>query len=577
MALADTQKLTVELGLVDKLSPAVARIDRRLGAFSGAVNRNLGKGFDTLVSKGARVLTGAFTGGIESLRELNSVTAQTNAVIASTGKAAGVSAEQVRTLAEKYEDLNAQIDDKKIQDAENRLLTFTNIGQKAFEPALQAVLDFAQATGTDATAAAKLLGRALNDPIKGMAQLARAGVSLDAPTQKRIQQLAKEGKLYDAQKVLLDELTKRYGGSFAAAGKTAEGSQARLLDKVEDVQKAFAQKLLPVVIKVSDRISNYLAKPETVAFFDKLGGTIAGLFTDQNLDTLAQGIETAANAVSMAIGAFNSLPPEIKALAIGAFAVNKVTGGAVGGIAKGLAGALGAGLKQIFAANVTVVGGNVTGGAGGAASTAAGAAGTVGKVGKIANAVKILGAVSIAGSSIAALAETFVSVNEQSSQIARGVKETLDAGIDVKTPAELQVSLDAVRQGIHDIESNPLNVLVSGDALNTLHTMENDIQTKLAAINRTTGSGDERIAGRIASMNAAARSTGSKIAADVRHSGSTTSAKLATANAKLEAIKNKKTKFNTVVNVANRISVRNVNNSVSTSNRYGVRTMNQAF
>lgn len=568
MALADTAELAVKLSLDDsQFGKAVNRIDKRLGAFSGAVNRNLGRAVDNAATYAVRGLVGAFNGGINSLRELNTVTAQTEAVVKSTGAAAGVSAGQVRLLAEKYEDLNAQFDDKAIQDAENRLLTFTKIGKKAFEPALQAVLDFAQATGTDATVAAKLLGRALNDPVKGMTQLGRAGVVLDEKTQARIKNLAKQGKLYEAQKILLDELTKRYGGSFAAAGKTAEGSQARLADKVEDVQKAFAQKLLPVVVKISDRLSNYLARPETLAFFDKLGDTISGLFTDENLDALASGIETAAKAVTLAISAFNSLPPEIKALAIGAFAVNKVTGGAVGGIASAFGKVLGAGLSKIFAANVTVIGGSVTGGGG--AAGAAGAAGSVGKVGRIANAVKVLGAVSIAGASIAALAETFVSVNDQSSQIAASIKESLDAGIEVKTGPELQAALDGVRQGINDISSNPLNVLVSGDALNTLHSMEGDLQTKLSEINRTTGAGDERITSRIASMNESVKSHASRIAADVRHAGATTSGKLADANAKLDAIRHKRTHFttNTYVNVKTSVSVSEIQRQARYSSR----------
>jgi hypothetical protein len=388
VALAETAELAVKLSLNDaQFGQAINRIDRRLGAFSGAVNRNLGRAFDAALLRGARALTNGFQAGVESLRTLELAMGQTEAVIKSTGGAAGVTADEVRNLAEKYEDLNATIDDKVIQSAENLLLTFTNVSKEAFEPALATALDLSTALKIDLTSATKTLGRALNDPAAGISRLERLGVSLDDATKDRIKTMQEEGDLLGAQKVLLDELATRYGGSFARAGETAAGSQARLRDKIEEVQMAFADKLLPVVVKVSDRISNYLAKPETIAFFDRLGGTIASLFTDENLDTAAMAIETAASAVGTAITAFNSLPPEIKALAIGALTLNKVTGGAVGGAAEAFGKVLGAGLKQIFAAHVTVVGKTVTGGVPGVDGTGTGGTSTIANVLKSAAAV----------------------------------------------------------------------------------------------------------------------------------------------------------------------------------------------
>lgn len=365
MAIAETAELAVRLSLDDRVSRSIGTIERRLGAFSGAVNRNLGRAIDAGLTRGIRATFGFLEDGLESLKALELAQAQTQAVLESTGSVAGVTAEQVRRLAEQYEALNATIDDKVIQSAENVLLTFTNIREQAFEPALAAVLDFSQATGRDATEAARLLGKALNDPARGMIQLRRAGVSLNAETEEQIQTLAEQGRLYEAQKILLDELTIRYGGSFAKAGQTAAGTQARLLDVVEDLQRAFATKLLPAVERVSVRLTEYLGRPETIAFFERLGDVLGSLLTDENLDAAAFAIESAAKAVGGAISLFNQLPPEIKALAIGAFAINKVTGGAVGGAAEAFGKLVGAGLKQIFAAHVTVVGGSVTGSPGG--------------------------------------------------------------------------------------------------------------------------------------------------------------------------------------------------------------------
>jgi hypothetical protein len=74
VATADTARLIASLELQDKFSKTadaaltkVDRIDKRLGAFSGAVNRNLSRAVDATISRGVRALTGSVTEGLGSL------------------------------------------------------------------------------------------------------------------------------------------------------------------------------------------------------------------------------------------------------------------------------------------------------------------------------------------------------------------------------------------------------------------------------------------------------------------------------------------------------------------------------
>ena len=118
---------------------------------------------------GVGVIAANVAAGIQSLVRLEEVTAATNAVIASTGGAAGITAQEVRDLAEEYENLNATMDDKVIQSAENVLLTFTAIGEKAFQLALEAALNMNQALGGGEEGLQNTIiqvGKALQDPIK---------------------------------------------------------------------------------------------------------------------------------------------------------------------------------------------------------------------------------------------------------------------------------------------------------------------------------------------------------------------------------------------------------------------------
>ena len=135
MAAAETARLIASLELQDKnftrglrnVERGVGRVDKKLSAFGGFVNRNLARGIDSFASS----LVGGVFAGVESLKELEQQQAQTAAVLKSTGGAAGVTADEITNLAEKYEGLNALMGDEVIRGGENMLLTFTNINKKA--------------------------------------------------------------------------------------------------------------------------------------------------------------------------------------------------------------------------------------------------------------------------------------------------------------------------------------------------------------------------------------------------------------------------------------------------------------
>src|SRR6266540_4997251 len=94
-------------------------------AFSGAAGNLIASGIETLTSTIGSFVTDAFTGA----REAQQLMAQTNAVITSTGGAAGVTAQHVADLASSLSDAAGKslFGDDQIQASTNLLLTFTNI------------------------------------------------------------------------------------------------------------------------------------------------------------------------------------------------------------------------------------------------------------------------------------------------------------------------------------------------------------------------------------------------------------------------------------------------------------------
>jgi hypothetical protein len=197
---------------------------RRMGDTLGKVGVGIGVAF----AAGAAVMIKAGFDAVESLKRLEVIGAQTTAVINSTGGAAGVTAEQVRALADSLERTTAT-ESEAIQEGANLLLTFTNLrngagkNERVFDRATELMVDMARAMGTDASGSAIQLGKALNDPVAGIAALTRVGVQFSDEQKNMIRSLAESGDLMGAQQIILNELETQFGGSGAAYASTLAG------------------------------------------------------------------------------------------------------------------------------------------------------------------------------------------------------------------------------------------------------------------------------------------------------------------------------------------------------------------
>lgn len=174
--------------------------------------------------------------------------AQTEAVLKSTGGAAGVTADQVDKLSTQYMNLTG-IQDDTVRASENMLLTFTNIGKDVFPQATKTVLDMSTALGQDTKNSAIQLGKALNDPEKGITALQRVGVTFDAQQKALIKTYMQHGDIAKAQGVILTELNKEFGGSAEAAGK-ANGGIKILSAQFDNLKQGLGQALIPILVQL---------------------------------------------------------------------------------------------------------------------------------------------------------------------------------------------------------------------------------------------------------------------------------------------------------------------------------------
>jgi hypothetical protein len=144
------------------------------------------------------------------------------------GNAANISATQVEELSGRLEKLTA-IEAESIQEGANLLLTFGNIrnelgaGNDIFTQTTGIMVDMGVALKRGPVETATMLGKALNDPIRGITALRKVGVSFNEQQLEQVKAMQNAGDLMGAQKLILAELQNQYGGSGAAFAQTFTG------------------------------------------------------------------------------------------------------------------------------------------------------------------------------------------------------------------------------------------------------------------------------------------------------------------------------------------------------------------
>jgi len=198
----------------------------------------------------------------------------------------GASTDQVTQRLVSYAEATARatgIDTNSIKITQAKLLTFKQLAASAgevggeFDRATQAAINLASAGFGSAETNAVQLGKALQDPIKGITALARSGVTFTEVEKERIKTLVESNKISEAQILILEAIETQVGGTALATANASdkirvgfdqvqeriglallpafEKLTAFLLDKLFP---AFEQKVLPIVKAITEFIETRL-------------------------------------------------------------------------------------------------------------------------------------------------------------------------------------------------------------------------------------------------------------------------------------------------------------------------------
>ena len=154
----------------------------------------------------------------------------------------------------KYAEATARatgVDTNSIKATQAKLLTFKELAATAdqlggnFERTTKAAIDLGAAGFGTAELNAVALGKALNDPIKGISALTRNGITFTESEKERIKVLVESNKIGEAQNMILKAIETQVGGTAEATANATD----RMRVGFTQVEERIGLALLPVLEK----------------------------------------------------------------------------------------------------------------------------------------------------------------------------------------------------------------------------------------------------------------------------------------------------------------------------------------
>ena len=252
--------------LNSKLNKTFAAVDR--------FNKKMGASFTRLAKITTGVVAAGFALSIKLATQQAKAEAKLASVLETTNHAAGFRLDELKAFASEMQETLAVADDL-IIDTMGILGSFVEITGENFKWATEMVFNLAELMGTDAKSAAVQLGKALNDPIKGLTSLSRSGVSFSGSTKQIIKDMVEMGDIAGAQTIILQEMADQGLGGLAKAAGDTQGI-VKLKNTLGDVMEEFGTPFLKPIEELSAALRDLLKDDS----FKKLGTDIASIVTE---------------------------------------------------------------------------------------------------------------------------------------------------------------------------------------------------------------------------------------------------------------------------------------------------------
>lgn len=358
----------IEVQIVGDASQ-LSRAFRTAGAEAESMGHRMGSSFARLgkaavfggVIAGVAGITAVLKAGSSEWEQQARVQALVEAHLQSTGNAANTTSAHIDALSQSVLSKTGA-DDEAVKSGSAMLLMFTKVkngvgeNRDIFDQATLAAVNLSSSmhqgdvSASSVASSAKALGRALNDPIGGLGQLARSGVKFTEGEKAQMAQLVNSGQQWKAQALIIKKVETVSKGAAEAFGKTIPGQMKIATETFRNLSSQLVGTLAPafnVVLGAANRFMTGLNKQKgfkakmsfvwdkTIKGIEKLASTIGGAvaavdwgavwsrakgigagFTDaiEGIDWGATGKaigDGIANAVNSAITHLKGLPTKI--------------------------------------------------------------------------------------------------------------------------------------------------------------------------------------------------------------------------------------------------------------------------
>jgi hypothetical protein len=234
---------------------------------------------------GVGAVVGFGKASVTAAQESAVATARLDQIFQSMGDSTGEASKAAQTYASALS-AKTGVEDESIMAGQAQLATFGEVSSESARMA--GIFDRATAAGADLAAAgfgsidsnAVQLGKALQDPAKGMTALAKSGVTFTDAQKDQIKAMQESGDLLGAQKILLGAVETQVGGT-AEATATSTGKMSL---KFGELQEQVGGKLLPVISVMADIFTKYMD------VLLPLAGVILAVVAAYKAWTIIQGI-----------------------------------------------------------------------------------------------------------------------------------------------------------------------------------------------------------------------------------------------------------------------------------------------
>jgi hypothetical protein len=226
-----------DITAANRTDAAMAAVEKNMHRVERASAR-MGQTFQAVLGA-----TGAITLGramAQEVMQFERESMRLNAVIRATGGAAGVTRDELESMAQSIGRATT-FDAGDLVMAQSELMKFGNIHGNVFRGALQLSADLAAFMGTEVPDAAAMIGKSLQSPTEGITQMERQFGKLTEAQRSHIEQLVEQGRAVEAQNAILDLWKQKIGGTAELMNTGLTGAVAAAGEAWRDLLEDFGK------------------------------------------------------------------------------------------------------------------------------------------------------------------------------------------------------------------------------------------------------------------------------------------------------------------------------------------------